>query len=356
MVCDRCLLNKAKGYSFCKECGEDLTNVECTSCDIYRERGDRYCSECGKDLDPQPKKSTFSNILDISGIIITAVLACYLLIETITAVWGISVVWDHLPTYTHSLFIVIPKVVTFFRFSGPAVQIYYLILIAVVVLFVYHIFKVSYRPTKEEGIEGLKRTPIYEALTLFAALLFVEYAYIFILMAVGVDVKSPFDEDEWEMMFTLLNASVYEELVCRVLYLGLPMLIVALVTRKKDTPWYRYLLGGFGMSRLVLIFILFSSLMFGLGHLGWGWWKIFPTFLFGLISGYMFCKYGLYATVCMHFLTDYMTASTWLGGAIPSLMMVAMLIVSLIGGIPFAISYTKRGCLWIKENFSPKQS
>lgn len=358
MVCDRCPVNKAKGNLYCVECGEDLSHYQCPSCDIHREMGDRFCPDCGQELNPLPKKSVCRQILDISGLIITAVLACYILIESITAIYGIPIVWDHLPTYTHHLFVVIPKVVSFYSFSGPAVQVYYLLIMAGVLVCVYQLFKRSYRPTKEEGLEGLKRTPMYEMFTLFAALYFIEMTYIVILKMAGVDVSSPIDEDQWELMFDLLNASIYEELVCRVLYLGLPMLIIALILRKKDDVWYRYLLGGFGMNRAAIVLILFSALMFGFGHLGgWGWWKILPTFLFGLMSGYLYCKYGLYVTVCMHFLTDYLSSATWLGGGIPAIMMLAVVLVSVVGGIPFTISYAKRAYLWFRDRLiSAKQA
>ncbi len=358
MVCDRCPIDKAKGNLFCAKCGEDLSNYQCPSCDIHREEGMRFCPDCGQELDPKPKKSSFQKVTEIFGLIVASVSACYILIEAITAVWGIPIVWDHLPTYTHHLFVVIPKVVSFFKFSGPAVQIYYLLILVGVLACVYQLFRTSYRPTKEEGLEGLKNTSLYETFALFAALFFVECVLLFILHLAGVDTSSPLDEDQWEQMFELLNAAIYEELICRVLYLGLPMMVIALILKRKEHAWYKYLLGGFGMSKMALVFILFSSLMFGFGHLGgWGWWKIIPTFLFGVIAGYLYCKYGLYATVSLHFLTDYLSSSTWLGGGVPTLMMAALMIVSIVGGIPLAISYANRAYLWIKDQFfSAKQA
>ena len=358
MTSDRCSENKAKGYAFCPQCGEDLIRFECTSCETHREMGDRFCSECGREINPLPKKSTFSKITDVCGAIITSILVCYIIIESMTAIWGVPIVWDHLPSYTHSIFIVIPRIVSLFEFSGPAVQVYYLLILAGVLASVCYLIKKSYGPLKEEGIEGLKKTPMYETFALFAALMFVEFTYILVLPLFGVKTTNPFEDEEvWEMMFTLLNASIYEEFVCRILYIGVPMAIIALISRKEGTKWYRCLFGGFGVNKVALIFILFSSALFAFGHLGWGWWKIFPTFLFGLISGYIFCKYGVYATICMHFLTDYMSASEWLGGE-PISMMTALAVVlgSCILGIPLAISYTKRAFLWVKDEFfSPKQ-
>ncbi len=294
--------------------------------------------------------------ITVAGIILTTILSCYLIIEMITAVWGVSEVWNHLPSYTHSLFIVIPKVVSFLKFSGTPVQIYYLLILIGVLSSAVYLLAVSYRPIKEEGTKGLKKTPLYEVMTLFAALYFVEIIYIMIMNAAGVETSSPFDEENWEMMFTLLNASIYEEIICRILYLGLPMAVLAVIM-KKDTKLTKYLFGGFGMSKLALVFIIFSGGIFAMAHLGgWGWWKIFPTFLFGVISGYIFCKYGVYATVSMHFLTDYLSASSWLGDPFSAMILALAVLASTFGGIPFVGVYTKRAYLWLKEEFTKKSS
>ena len=63
-----------------------------------------------------------------------------------------------------------------------------------------------------------------------------------------------------------------------------------------------------------------------------------PTFLFGLITAYLFIKYGLYATVSIHFLTDFMLSESWMTGndlsvTLSLLFMLASLLA--LGAIPF---------------------
>jgi hypothetical protein len=51
---------------------------------------------------------------------------------------------------------------------------------------------------------------------------------------------------------------------------------------------------------------LFSSLMFGLAHVGlWDFYKVFPTTIMGLFFAYLFMKFGLYAAIILHFTIDF---------------------------------------------------
>jgi hypothetical protein len=133
-------------------------------------------------------------------------------------------------------------------------------------------------------------------------------------------------------MFSLMNASVYEEFLCRICLLGLPIAIVSLILRKKDVPAYRYLLGGFEYRRWMIVFVLFSAAIFAVGHLsGWGTWKIVPTFLFGLLTAYLFIKYGVYASISVHFLTDFLLSETWMtGSATPTMTALALMLASIL--------------------------
>jgi hypothetical protein len=357
LTCDRCLECKSKGDRFCSFCGSDLSYIDCNECEEHRRKGERFCSFCGNEVNPPVKESTSTKATVLAGIILTVALSLYLIYESITAVWGITVVWDHLPSYTHGLFVVIPKVVTFFRFGGTGLQIYYLLIMIAALSSVVYLFVMSYKPVKEEGIKGLKKTPIYEVMTLFSALMFLEVMYIIILNSSGVETTSPFDEEDWEMMFSLLNASVYEEIICRILYLGVPMCILGLILKKKGTPVSGYIFGGFGMSKLSFVFIVFSAAMFAMAHLGgWGWWKILPTFIFGLISGFLFCKYGIYATISIHFLTDYMGAATWLSNPMAGFLYTVAVLAAFLGGIPFVQPYTSKGIKWLRKEFGKKSS
>jgi hypothetical protein len=55
-----------------------------------------------------------------------------------------------------------------------------------------------------------------------------------------------------EQMFSLANAAVWEEIITRVLYIGLPMAVISLIATKKLDS-LKCLFGGFGMSRELLL-------------------------------------------------------------------------------------------------------
>lgn len=108
-------------------------------------------------------------------------------------------------------------------------------------------------------------------------------------------------------LYMLANASVYEEIVTRILLLGLPLYFVAKLTKKKDRAWYKYLLGGnikIGIS--AYFFALFSASLFGMAHLSWGAWKVIPTIISGLAFSYIFLKKGIFPAIVFHFLFDYL--------------------------------------------------
>ena len=110
-----------------------------------------------------------------------------------------------------------------------------------------------------------------------------------------------------ERMYMLANASVYEEIPSRVLLIGLPLYFVALLTGKRDRPWYKYLAGGnMRIGFAAIFFSIFSAFLFGMAHMGWGMWKVLPTFLSGLAFSYIFLRKGIAAAFLFHFLFDYM--------------------------------------------------
>jgi len=89
------------------------------------------------------------------------------------------------------------------------------------------------------------------------------------------------------MAYALANASVWEEIVSRVLLLGIPLLAID------------YLFRECGLA-------LFSAIMFGLAHVGgWDFYKLIPSTVAGLFLAYMFMKHGLYASIMLHFAVDF---------------------------------------------------
>jgi len=322
----------------------------CERCGYYGSLGARYCPVCGSPIPRRERNSDLKNIVLVMGCAVSVLVIIGLLFEIIVGLGKAGFVIDNLNGYTDHLFIIIPSILDLFTVSGDMLIVYYILLLAAVTVSILTLVYVT------AGRYGSKKdiadTPLYEMAVLFGALYFVQIVMIIFLNAIGVDTDTPGDRPVWQWMFELLQASVWEEVITRFLYLGLPVTIVYYMMRKEGrSP--RWLLGGFGIDKVSLIFIVFSAFMFGAGHLsGWGVWKFAPTFLFGLITGYLYCKYGIYVTICFHFLTDYAQAGMWLTGSDSFVLTSLALITIAFLSIPFVWVYLKRGYRCLEDQLN----
>jgi len=161
----------------------------------------------------------------------------------------------------------------------------------------------------------------------FLAALFFQIAYILVLAGIGFEPTEPQGSGGlypfWYDYYALANASVYEEIVTRFLFIGVPLAAGAAILGARvaksgspRTPAWWHLLGGTlnrdsspALVALAAGLVGVSSVVFGLGHVpAWGWWKFLPTMVAGLGMGYLFVRRGLLAAVLFHFATDYMAA------------------------------------------------
>ena len=356
MPCDRCDESREKGYTFCVYCGEMLRPYPrsgCERCEECRSNGDKFCIYCGKKLEEE--ENAFLKIGFYVGLVTAVLLSSLLLFEYCVALWGIPQVLPKLPEYGSVLILVVPVVVNVVSFNGVMSQIYYILLVlAVTISLAIYAYK-SLKPAKDlfKGDDkNIRNTAFYDVCVLFSVLYFWELVYILIVKAMGVDVNPLPDKDAWVWMYEFIEASVWEEVITRILMIGLPFTLVMLLMKKEGKGSLKYLFGGMGFNKFTIILIFFSAFMFGAGHIGgWGFWKFFPTFAFGLIAGYLYCKYGVYATIILHFLTDYLSAESWLfnsdAAVVTSLL---ILLVSLVC-IPFTYTYLKRGVIALRDIF-----
>ena len=159
-------------------------------------------------------------------------------------------------------------------------------------------------------------------------------------------------------LFLLANASVYEEITSRILLLGLPLYFVAILTKKKDRPWYKYLLGGnIKIGFAAYFFALFSASLFGMAHLSWGAWKVIPTIISGFAFSYIFLKKGVFPAIVFHFMVDYMG----MGGSIIenaghsaesyNTIFVLLFLLWLHVGIRYFVRYALRALFFIYNTF-----
>ncbi len=147
---------------------------------------------------------------------------------------------------------------------------------------------------------------------------------------------------EMQMFFMLTRAGLHEEIIVRVIWIGLPMAIIAYLVHKDKRSW-QHLFGGFGMSKAALVFIVFSSVLFGLAHLeGWGWGKVPSATVGGIIFAYLYVEYGLYASVLAHTANDTITTLTYtFGEGMSSLVSILLMIIGVVILIYWAIKLSE---------------
>ena len=362
MSCDRCEECRMKGHKFCIYCGEMLEPYlprnGCDRCEECSANGDVFCRYCGKRL--VKEESPLMKIGFAIGLITSVILSLLMVFEWFVAVWGIPMVIPNLPDYGSTLILVVPAIVNVVSFNGVLSQIYYILLIlAVTISLGYLLFKglgPMLNISKGDN-KTIRRTAMFEVPVLFSVLFVWELIFILALEACGVEIKGLPDRDVWVWMYELLEASVWEEVITRLLLIGLPMMLIATFLKKEGKSSWRYLFGGFGLNKTVIVLIFFSAFIFGAGHLNnWGWWKFFTTFAFGLIAGYLFSRYGIYSTIMLHFLTDYMSAESWFFGTDSAIMTALIMILLSFACFPYTYIYLKRGVQALIDIFSDQSN
>ena len=350
MVCERCEECRRRRERFCRFCGDALGD-SCSECEVCRNEGVRFCSACGRPL--TGPLDVLSNIVTVGGIIATCLLTLLLLFETAVMIWGIPNVLMALNGYSSWLIVIVPALVDVVRLDGVPLQIYYILLVMAVLISVGYASLRSAGPVKDAvkgDISSIRNAPLFEICVLFSALYIIE---LVIIIIADPNESISFDS-KWIEMFELLEAPVWEEIITRVLYISVPVMIVCMIRKTADRPAWHYLFGGWKrFDTVTVVFILFSALMFGLAHyLGsWGAWKILPTFLFGLIAGYLFVKYGVYTTICIHFLTDYISSEMYLLDTSTMILTALIVLFAALVCIPYVYIYAKKGLMHMSSVF-----
>jgi hypothetical protein len=311
----------------------------CPRCNEFRSKGSQFCGACGQRI-PKRNFLDFGNNPLFVGAFFTALLGVLiLLVEVICLLLSSVEVLDILDWAHINLVLITPKVISFYTLEGIALKLYWVIIIlAILASAVYSIIKFigALRASNSDGDKGhVENTGLFWAGVLFCATVTFTLAYNLLLMAFGTQIDASWINEytDTEMKFLLAEAPFWEEIVGRVLLVGVPMTVIALVVTKKANS-LKCLLGGFGMSKVAIIFILFSGLMFGFAHDGWGWEKIPDAAVAGFAMAYLYVRFGLYASIIMHFLTDYLSSFAWLGSpeseAIITLFILGLGLVSLV--------------------------
>jgi hypothetical protein len=160
----------------------------------------------------------------------------------------------------------------------------------------------------------------------------------------------------WEQLYALARASVWEELITRIPFIGIPLLFVHLYRNRGMKPLYSYIIGGnLGVDFASMSLVTICAFMFGFVHMiaGWDAFKILPAMVGGMAMGYLFVKYGIWASIALHFATDYLSMPSTLWPS-TSLDMATNLFVigSMVIGVYFLYIYTRA---LVEELFFPKR-
>jgi hypothetical protein len=274
-------------------------------------------------------------------------------------IWGGSVVLPIAlnPAQGTSLFLIIPwtdPLLTILNLTGVAFGVYYVLLvIAITASFVWLVWKSKVTFKDEISFRPLRfgHSPLYIVGTIFFAVLAFDTLYAIFLQLIGVQVITPdFPGLEvWQLLQSLAAASVWEELITRVLYIGVPLLVLDLLSKKMKDP-KRYLLGGgFKMGAKELALLWISSGLFAYGHIvSWDAWKIIPAWIAGLAFGYLFLHIGLYASIVLHFSFDYLSVPIDLTSSLLVVLTIGLIALfwEIIGGV-YLVVYIRKMILFL---------
>ena len=277
--------------------------------------------------------------------------ALYLVVCLFTLVYGIDIVNRDIGDHSYTLYFVFLAVVPLVTISGSLLLAYYLLIVAAIIASaIWLLFRSGRKFADELTMKGKARahSPFFDLCGLMFAVFFINTVIVLFLTASGRTPLSPVDEmEDWELLFLLANASVWEELIARVAIIGIPLLMIdSLFLRRSVRSIWRYILGGalrIGWTEAALMVI--SATVFGVAHYeGWGSWKVFPAGIAGLAFGYMFLKHGLPAAIMLHFSFDYLAMPiTIFDDLIALQLLVALGVLLWIGmGMAFTVYFTVR--------------
>ncbi len=309
-------------------------NDGCPRCGEYAAAGRSYCGECGRRLDgveyphPAPDSSPPSSTqperarLGVLEAVLLAV--CFVVIAVV--VFEIIVVVIHYPDVAAlssgillRFYVIVPFPQIVFSMSGFALLLYWSLALSAIVtsaaLMIQRFFDKTGRLKRLDRPDAVEDTAAFWVGISLCASFIISVIITILTISSGSEITVPDFGGVVEQILSLVHAVVWEELVTRLLYIGVPMAVISLIVTKK---WgsLRSILGGFGMSTTAVILIIISSTIFGLAHYP-GWedqaWKVVSAALMGVFLGYVFVRFGLYASIMLHFVNNFLTSFNWMG-------------------------------------------
>ncbi|MCL2608007.1 MAG: CPBP family intramembrane metalloprotease [Methanomassiliicoccaceae archaeon] len=318
--------------------------------------GYRYCTRCGLPV-KEPDKT--SKAVRIVGILLLLLCVPMLFFEVYTLLWGAGDIWNNI-NYAPIL-ILTPSPVIAFWFAGILAKLFFLFLVTTVLasfVFLLYDSRGGILDLLKGKTEKIAETPLYAVITLFAAVISFNLIFNMIIISTGNEPAVPDTEMSlWVLMYNILNAVVWEEVLCRVFMIGVPMMLFALIMNRRGS--WKCLFGRFEMNAAAVALIFISSAVFSYAHLsGWDVFKLMPTFVAGLALGYLFVKYGIHAAIMLHFIINFLSSATWMFGETTTVLVFLgmFLITVVILGIVFIVWYTVRGTKFLRDMIRKAES
>jgi hypothetical protein len=265
------------------------------------------------------------------------------------------------------LFVIIPLPLLIAYLPGLFTAIWLgVVIIAVIIFLIFAIYRSALK---------FENSSLYRLGEFFALNYFLSVVYITLISLVGHPIVSPITPSTpfYYNLFELTSAGLYEELISRVAYIGIPLFIYYAwsasgrrsPSRPSKLPWYRIIWGGnykFGKPEITVLII--SSIIFGFAHVtSWDLSKVPQAALGGFLLGVLYLRFGLYADVLFHFSIDSPSLllptgyGNPLASGVTTSFIGAVILVSLAAGLVVLISYIyqARSIYRAKKN-SPRAS
>ncbi len=342
--------------------------MECPRCTSEMNRG--RCPQCGYTVPSQRDSDTDDKMSKLKGLatLLTVILFLgYLIFNTSLMLLSAQLILPETLVNENVILVVIgglPVGLTYI--SGYTFAIYFLFILGAILLSYAFIFYtgwealVSYMKNVVRGkfrkLDKDSRatsSPIMRLVTVFTAIIFIGTVYLLMLELVGRGIERP-DEDmhAWMRIFGPTQAAVWEEIVVRIAYIGLPMVIYALAKGKKN--FTKYLLGGFGFKESFSVtLVIISSIVFALAHLpAWGWdpLQILWVIPVGIFFGYLFVKDGIHSAILLHFVWNYFSVPGILFDAPDiNLILFFMRLFWMAVGLYYTYEYITKFLHWLPE-------
>ncbi len=312
---------------------------QCDRCKEFYDQGAHYCGCCGYRF---PHVKGQIPIFDKLMIALSAFACLFIAGELLILLLKSPAVFSIAGDFGIGIQVIIPTPTRIATLTGIGSEIWWIMLVcaltAAVCYGIWRYLKAAKISKAEGEPENLMKTGLFWVAILFSANLALEVVLMYIAMACGLTIDSSWMNDytHEELLLMLAHASFWEEIITRVIFIGIPMFVIQIIRTKKLNA-AKYLVGGFGMSKAAVVLIVFSGIMFGLAHdSGWGMTKAAITCIGGIVMGYVFVRFGLYASILMHFMTDYLSSFMYSGFGLSFISIIGMRVFLIMGFVAIA--------------------